>query len=83
MFHFVHLPLTEWRAPVSFLLRFESLLMIRPSVNTVAQIGLRLFLVPLEPPALPFFSFSRLSTRASCPDTERGHAEVYRHLEGL
>lgn len=42
MFHFMHLPLTEWRAPVSFLLRFESLLMIRPSVNTVAQITLRL-----------------------------------------
>lgn len=78
MFHFMHLPLTAWRAPVSFLLRFESLLMIRSSVNTVAQIRLRLFLVPLEP-----FFFSRLSTRAFCPDTERGHAEVYHHLEGL
>lgn len=54
MFHFMHLSLTEWRASVSFLLQFESLLMIRPSVNTVDQTRLRLFLVPLE---LSFFFF--------------------------
>lgn len=81
MFHFMHLPLTEWRAPVSFLLRFESLLMIRPSVNTVDQIRLWLFLVLLEP--FFCFVFPRLSTRAFCPDTKRGHAVEYHHLEGL
>lgn len=76
MFHFMHLPLTEWRAPVSFLLRFESLLMIRPSVNKVDQIRLRLFLgfffFPLGCPLVP-----------SALIRSGGHAEVYHHLEGL